>query len=610
VKQKTVAAIVFIIAFVICGGLLFSLPSLQSTDRIASEVASEHIERARRYLHNYSATVAHTAPLLDQMRAFADEGVDVDAEDVEGLLETAEVLYQDEYEDKWEQFAAALRGQPDFGNIVGQINQAVVARDALIEKNEELLAAALREADQAIRASSSCAEAHRLRGVILYHQGLGRLTSAQMIAVEAEPLRYELLTLASRVNEATQFETLVADSGNEELIGNLRADADRRKEAVEADRAALARLDEAITERERQLEEARSRVDSARAAMDQLKTEGIDFADPDGAERFAERYGEAERSYREALSAVYALEHGTYPNASLDLSGDALTGRYVENGSPDDLTIFFGLTHYINDRAVVAARLEGEERALEALLSDIARMEETKERYAAKKELALERVQGAKARAAEVLEELSTVVEDAEAEFDGAIERFAQSARASKSAAQYAEGWIRDAADRARDLSPSAREFSAYESRSKDDWLVAGSLAQAADAHLGIAWAQQAVYEGRMLNHQVLTDVEEVLALSEADPAAEKEIADEAKDAGIEAIQTAMNELAGAHQRGGRHWTFTAQAAGTTYLMVLFGYERYAQDAIAGYRQALEGREEEPYTAKLAARLSQLQSRR
>jgi hypothetical protein len=610
VKQNTVAGIVLVVAFVVCGGLLFLLPSMQSADRIASEVASEHIERARRYLHSYSATIAHTAPLLEQMRSFAEEGVDVDGEDIEGLLESAEGLYQDEYQVNWEQFAAPVRGQVDFGNIEGQISQAVHARDGLIQKNEELLAAALREVDLAIRESSSCAEAHRLKGVILYHQGLSRLTNARMIAVEAEPLRHELFTLASSVNEDEQSETLVEESGIEEVIDRLRANADTTEEAIEADRAALARLDQAIEERERQLEEARSRVENARAAMDQLKAEGIDFADPNGAEQFAERYSEADRSYREALSAVYALEHGTYPNASLDRSGDALTGQYIENDSTDGLTISYGLTHYLNDRAILAARLESEERALDALRSDIGRMERTKERYTEKKKLALDRIQEAKARAAEVLEELSAVMEDAEAEGDAAMERFAQSARASKSAAQYAGNWIRDAADRARDLSPSAREFSAYESRSKDDWLVAACLAQVADAYLGIAWAQHAVYEGRLMNHQVFTDVAEALALSEADPPAEKEIADEAREAGIEAIQTAMNELAGAHQKGGRHWTFTAQAAGTTYLMVLFGHEQYAEDVVAGYRQALEGREEEPYTAKLAARLSQLQGRR
>ncbi|UCF32829.1 MAG: hypothetical protein JSV78_10895 [Phycisphaerales bacterium] len=609
-EQKTVAGIVVVVAFAVCGGLLFVLPSLQSADRTADEVASEHIERARRYLHNYSASIAHTAPLLDQMRGLADEGVDVDAEDIEGLLESAESLYQEEYEANWEQFAAVVEGRPDFGDIEGQISQAVNARDGLIEKNEELLAAALREVDQAIRESSSCAEAHRLKGVILYHQGLGHLTNARMIAVEAEPLRYELFTLASRVNEDTQSETLVEDSGIEEVINILGAEAGTTEKAIEADRAALAQLDQTIQERERELEEARSRLENARVAMDQLKAEGIDFADPKGADQFAERYSEADRSYREALSAVYALEHGTYPNASLDRSGDALTGRYVENGSPDDLTISYGLTHYVNDRAVLAARLESEELALDALLSDVARLENAKERYAAKKDLALEGIQEAKARAVEVLEELDAVMEDAEAEGDAAIEGFTQSARASKSAAQYAGNWIRDAADRARDLSASAREYSAYESRSKDNWLVAASLAQVADAHLCIAWAQHAVYEGRMLNHRVLTDVAETLALSEADPSGEKEIADEAKDAGIEAIQTAMNELADAHQKGGRHWTFTAQAAGTTYLMVLFGHEQYAQDVVAGYRQALEGREEEPYTAKLAARLSQLQGRR
>jgi hypothetical protein len=58
-----------------------------------------------------------------------------------------------------------------------------------------------------------------------------------------------------------------------------------------------------------------------------------------------------------------------------------------------------------------------------------------------------------------------------------------------------------------------------------------------------------------------------------------------------------------------RQWTIAAQAAGTTYLLVLFGQKDYVADTIEGYRNALKGRETEKYTEKLAARLKRLENR-
>ena len=60
---------------------------------------------------------------------------------------------------------------------------------------------------------------------------------------------------------------------------------------------------------------------------------------------------------------------------------------------------------------------------------------------------------------------------------------------------------------------------------------------------------------------------------------------------------------------GGTNQTFVAQDAGAKYLLALFGDEAYVADAIETYREALKGREDEPYVRRLAARLKQLEAR-
>jgi uncharacterized coiled-coil protein SlyX len=608
VNQKTVAGVVMVIALVVWGALVLFLPGLQSADLTSAAKASEHVERARRYLHGYNATVAHTASLLDQMRELSDLGVDVDGEDVEGLLEAAEDAYQEEYTYTWENHHPG--GSPSFANAAAQIERGLRSRDDLLDGNDALLSKALREIDLAIREFPANTEAHRLKGVVLHQQGLADLRQAHVIASEGGALRRELAALALEIRQLERARTRVADSGIEERIRELKAKISETEARVAVDREALAGLDQTVAQHRRTLEAARKDAANTREAMDELKARGIDFSDPDGAADFARRYHEADRSYREALRRAHALEFGTYPNARLGGSGDFLSGRYVEAGTSETPSIAYGLRHHLNDRAVLALRVQGAEDACLALRSDMVRLEKTGEQYALKQERALQRTGDVQAEAEAAYDELAGIVAEAEELADQAIASFEKAVDASEKAARQADGWIRAARDRASNLSSSARDVSAHESRTKDTWITAASLAQIADAQLAIAWAYYGQYQGRAENHALLSNAARVLGLTEADPDGEQEAAEQARGAGIAAVQAAMEALARAHRDAGRHWTLAAQAAGTTYLMVLFGHEDYTRDVVEGYRKALEGREDESYTAKLAARLKRLQKRR
>ena len=86
--------------------------------------------------------------------------------------------------------------------------------------------------------------------------------------------------------------------------------------------------------------------------------------------------------------------------------------------------------------------------------------------------------------------------------------------------------------------------------------------------------------------------------------------ANEAHDAGVDEIEQAMEILQRAHRKTERHWTVVAHAAGTTYLLALFGHEDYADDAVEAYRDAVSGREDEEYARTFVARLNRLERQR
>lgn len=618
-KSDKLTAIAFAATIGVSGIAWLFLPSLQASQRKVDAEASLHLERARRLLHSFNAGVAYRALILDQLR---DVDVDVDISDPQALAEDAGDEYQERHTDLWTAFepkdwaADPPRSvKPSYGNVAGQVRDGVKTRAALVAENGKLLKSAFEEIEESLSVTSGDAsassyfEAVRLKGVIQYHRGLAERARAGLKRAEADGLRRRLVELANRGIEWDSSKTLVADSGIDEQIGRVKEKAAQAEGELNDDRKSLAALDSTIGDLEKRLNTAQARADQARTAMEKLEQDGVDFSNSQGAENFAKRMTEQDSAYREALREVQSLEAGRLPKAEIDASGDYLKGRYLENGSAADLTIEHGLAHYRYERAVLAAKVESEQKTLADFGSDISRLEGIKSASQAAQTDAARRIAEAAPLAAGTYDELNRVESEAEAIEETALELLDQSVSASQQAATAVDDWMSQARDRTQNLSSEAKERSAYSAREDDNWMSGHIAAQAADARLAKGWIYYDRYLAATQNADVLALVTTTLGLKEADPESERTKVDEARQAGIDEVTKAMAVLEKAHRDTGKHWTLTAQAAGTTYLLALFGQTDYVADVVEGYRNALKNRETEKYTVKLADRLKRLESR-
>ncbi len=615
-NKQIVGAVVAVAALGFCAGGYWLLPALQGAQRTVETDASEQVERARRLLHQYNASLGYKSLLTDQL---GERGIEVDPQDL-----------SDEVEDEYQQIHAAMweayqptdwRGDrlspahASYGNMPRQIEEGLRGLARVAGENERFLDDALRAVDDALaitvgdESSRSHAEANRLQAVVLYHKGLAAWTRAQLHRRQGDRYRRELAGLAAGAAAARSVTELVAKSNIEAETARLEEEGDREEDSIAEDRDSIAAVEDIIEEMENRLMVTERRRDDAARAFARLKTQGIDFSDPNGAERFRLSLERLNLEYRNADREAHALEYGTLPNAQMEQGGDFLTGRYLENGTTTDLTARFGLVHHRNRRLVLAARIDRMEEALENLRADVSRLEDMRDAYEADQRRAVEQIAAAASEASDTYTELNRVEAEAFTFEENALALLDRSAQASQSASRHAEQWVSAAADRTRTLSPEAKERSAFNSRANMGWLGAHIAAQEADARLAKAWIHYGRYHAYSHNAAILDKVVDALQLREADAEAERTKVQHAHDVGVEEISQAMHILERAHRQTGRHWTFTAQAAGTAYLLVLFGHEDYLDDAIETYREAVKGREDETFAATFVSRLSRLESR-
>lgn len=591
------------------------LPSLQSGERKADSVASEHVERARRMMFDYNPGLAYRSTLLQQL---ADTDVDVDKLDT--VAENAADEYGEQFTANWAAFTPLdfnqenprpVKAPP--ANPGSQIREGIKTRTSLTAANNQLLKDAQEEIDLAITAAGDSqgvtAEATRLKAVILYQRGLAERVRGGLIRAQADDHRRDLIRAANEAAQWTTGKTLVVDSGVDDQIKKVEGEVANVESQLTAEQKELAALDATVKTTETKIAASRAQADQAREAMEKLQRDGVDFSDPKGSEAFAENLKTLDKTYREAIRLVQSLEAGDMPKAQIDAGGDFLRGRYLENGSPKDITVSPGLARFRDERTILAAVVEGRKQAVADLRSDLQRLEGIRTAGEASQTDAARRIGEALPLAAQAFEEISRVESEAAAVEDAALKLFEEAAKTAQTAAGAIDTWISSARERTQNLAAEVKERSAFAERENDDWMAGHIAAQAADARLERAWIYYDRFASATENVRVLTDAKATLGLNEADPAAEQTKADEARTKGIEEVTKAMETLEKAHRRAEKHWTLTAQAAGTTYLLSLFGNTDYTADAVATYRDALKGRETDKTTEKLAARLKRLEQR-
>ena len=616
-NRNAVSGIVVIAALAVCVVGWRVLPSIQDPQRVVDAEASEHIERARRWLHRYSVDLTRTALLRDQL---FEHGVDIDVEEPDALADAAADEYQEEHEAAWDAYQpmdweqGPQDARANYGNIARQIREGIEGRTALVDANPEFLQQALSAVREALAVTHGDAdarshtEANRLKGVIQFHLGLAEWMHADAVRRQADPHRRQLTAYATDVSSLQSAQTLVADCGLDAQIQGLHAKVAESETSLRDQRTAVASLDGSIREIENQISVAQSRADEARAALDKLKADGIDFSDPNGPDTFATAFADHDRAYRQAVRDVQSLRAGSIPHAELQRPGDYLDADYVENGSRTDLTFEHGLIHYENERNVLAATIEVQEQAIEGLRSAIARLDGMKATYQSEQDRAARQIPDALTAAQETFDELNRIESEAYAIEEEALSLLDQSARASKQAAGFAADAINDARERAEALPAGARDRSPFAKREQDRWIGGHVAAQVADARLARAWIYHQQFDAYTQNAALLTKVAEPLQLKEADAESEQNKATEAHDAGVEEINTAVAQLKKAHRDADRHWTFVAQEAGAAYMMALFGHPSYVDDAIDAYRNAIQGREDDPKAQLFVDRSDRLEN--
>lgn len=599
-SSNSVAVLVTVVVLALTGAGWVFLPNLQSGPRQVEAQAGVHVERARRMLDRYNAQLAYRSLVLDQLR---DAEIPVDPQDAGEIAEKIGDEYQIRHSEMWKLYkvtdwkdGVGREAKPSYGNLAGQIREGLTARTKLAKENAALLDEAVKEIEEGLRvqaggaSGSEYAEALRLQSVALFHRGSGEQMAARIKREDLLPLLSELDALSNEGEQLKAMEGILAGSKIDEQIEVTREELSKAQARVAKSKEELAKLDATIHELERKLAAAQARTKTARAEIDRLRGAGVDFSDPNGAAKFAQKLGEQDIAYRAALREAQELEAGSLPKAEIDITGDFLRGKYLENGERN-LTVQPGLRHYQAERATLAVKIELEQAGVNDIQGDLARLEEGRKPYEEQQAAVAKRLPEIQAQAGKVYEELSRVESEAEAIEERGIKALDQSAVAAQQAAALIDKWMAEGRESVANLGPEAKERVAGNSRADDAWIAGFITAQGADARTAKAWIYYDRFNAANRIAQVLERVTNQVALREVDISAERTKADEAKEAAVKEVELAMTALEKAHKSTDRNWTVAAQGAGVTYLMVLLGHEDYLADTVEGYRNAVKGRE-------------------
>ena len=120
-------------------------------------------------------------------------------------------------------------------------------------------------------------------------------------------------------------------------------------------------------------------ANEARQILDKMATDGMDFADQEGLQKFSVMYTAQSKLYREALRRAQIIEFGTLDNAMIDDSRDFLKGEYLPTDGSGEVSPRRGLCHLRADLAEAEGQAAAAGETLAALDETIAAMVETRE---------------------------------------------------------------------------------------------------------------------------------------------------------------------------------------------------------------------------------------
>jgi|GEM_PF-1346766 len=621
VKLQMSLGIALIVAVAVTGVGWMVLPSLQASNLTVGAEAAAHVERARRIMQRFEPYIERESVLLDVLH---EAGVDVDVEEPGALADEFGAEYENEVKASWAAYPPRdwpddpldwqddpRKVNPSFGNIGKDMEAAVSERAAMIEANVETLEEALSEVNEALAVSGggadarSYTEANRLKGKIEYYRGLIEWRRADAKRREADRVRVSLMDIAGELAEDLATQSLVVDSGVDEQIRALREDEAKTEEVIADRRSRLGEMEAKIAELERAIADATASADRAESDMQHLRDQGVGQG---GAASFAQAYTAADQKYRAALRRIQSLRAGDYTNASVQPVGEYLRGAYTTPDSGVEPSITYGLTYYQDRKTVLAAEIAALEQGLEDHRAAMLRLEGVRAQLEKDAGRAKSEAPAVRAAGTEAYDELNRIESEAFELEQTALDALDQAAQLAQQAVRNAQQDASAAGDRLQKVSAENREASAYDLVQKQRWVGGQIEAEVADAHLAKAWIFYQRYAAASRNAEVLAGFSGSLQLAEADIESERAKAKDAHDAGVAEISLAMERLQQAHKSTDRQWAIVAQQGTANSLMAMFGHPEYLKDAVAAYRNAVGGREDQPSARPFVEYLTRLES--
>ncbi len=600
-------------SFLACAAGWFALPALQGNQSSVDNQASVEVERARRLLHQYNAGLDYKSLLL---AGLADAGVDVDLKTPDDLLDSVGEDFGKRLADSWKLYAPTDWGQsprPTKAPTAGlsrEIQKGVSSRKELLNDNQQHLEEAFRAVNAALglRRGDSTAGSHaaalRLKSIILFQMARRERLHADVIRSNAADAPSKLNELAAQASASAPLLNLVAAGGVDEQIRILKGRLAEVETQAAKEKAALAQLEVRIQELTTTKDAAQRRAEEIRKTMESSRA--TDFSDP----RTIEAFESSSIEMRESLARAQALEFGNYVNAVIGPSGDYVSGSYVPAGGSGPLTTEPGLRHFVSERVVQTARVQGAEQTRKDLRDDLAHLETLKAGQEAIQDRSKKELTALVATARDVLANWDKMDSEAEKIEDEALKLLTQAAATAKDAAEAQGRWVGEARTRTQGFSQEAGARSGVARRLQDEWLEGYTRAHQADAVAAKAWVHAIRFQSLSESAKALAQSSAALGLPEDRAANMVQRAKESQEAGIAAVNEAMAVLERVHGGVDDHWTVTAQAAGTIYLLTLLGQAEFTQQAVEAYRSAVKGREDKPFADRFTSRLKQLESRK
>ena len=592
--------------------------TMQSPRLAANAEANRHIEKSRRLLAQYDTNLnvdaayrqAHDEDSFklssDRLEALLDDpdfdilgDATTELEDyarlpaISGMGRAEDELLRLSYgENEWRQHKSPKPPSQVSGSM---ISKSASAYERKLADNGKVLREALQAVGLALGVSrgdystSQHAGANRLKGMILYQQGLAISRRVSLLRRQLAVLRFSIKHLQEQNLKLSQDNNLVTDSEIGARIAEAKQELDQVAARVRTQQGANSDLASLVADLDQRVTAAVERSEAAREGMAALEALGVDLSNPNGSAQFKQAYQEQAENYRLALAEAHLLQHGGLLNAVIDQGGDYLRGKYVPLDKDQDIQVQRGLQHYRQDLESAQAELLKMQDAETQLEESVFSLGELKRRMEERVGQATDSIQKRDGEIQQVYAELTdmdTRIREAQEE---AIKLYEQASRSFKTA----QAGVRDEENHANQDQPSDPQRLPFHYSSvagNQGWLKGQLFAQQADTELHIAF----LLLGRFQDAQAhLADLGQG-QMVQADLPGWQEAMESAKEEAISRTESAIEILddKAQNQIVDGNWTVAADIAAAHYVLSLLDVKLAAERSLEWYRVAVQGREE------------------